>query len=161
MTYFLGGPVPPEYVAQVQAQQQQEHMAHQDQTVTIHRFLEELPPEQLVILMQMLQTVYDSPNAPAAAFYYIGLSTSIMRIKHSLCVCGVDHLKEMAEADEASVEERRIREQFEKYGVTLTGNGTEIKCNNCLMTYVSLADRMLRPPGVDGCGGCQQKGAWG
>lgn len=31
----------------------------------------------------------------------------------------------------------------------------------CGIIYQSLQDRMLKPPGVIGCSGCQQKGAWG
>lgn len=36
-----------------------------------------------------------------------------------------------------------------------------VKCTGCGSDYPNLADRMLRPPGVDGCGGCQQKAMWG
>ena len=35
------------------------------------------------------------------------------------------------------------------------------RCSNCGMGYVSLEDRMLRPPGIDGCGGCRLKSAHG
>jgi len=35
------------------------------------------------------------------------------------------------------------------------------KCLGCEMRYVSIADRMLRPPGIDGCNGCQLKSAHG
>ena len=34
-------------------------------------------------------------------------------------------------------------------------------CKGCGLRYISIEDRMLRPPGVEGCGGCQQKSAWG
>ncbi len=38
--------------------------------------------------------------------------------------------------------------------------GYVLKCK-CGMDYVSLADRMLRPKGIDGCGGCQIRSAHG
>ena len=34
-------------------------------------------------------------------------------------------------------------------------------CHNCGKGYVSLADRMVKPRGVEGCEGCQQKAKWG
>lgn len=34
-------------------------------------------------------------------------------------------------------------------------------CLNCGMQYPSIEDRMLKPPGVEGCSGCQQKAKWG
>lgn len=38
---------------------------------------------------------------------------------------------------------------------------TGLRCINCHQVYVSLEDRMLREPGMDGCGGCQTKSAHG
>jgi hypothetical protein len=34
-------------------------------------------------------------------------------------------------------------------------------CDNCGAQYVSPQDRALKPKGVNGCSGCQQKAAWG
>lgn len=34
-------------------------------------------------------------------------------------------------------------------------------CKGCGRRYVSIEDRMLREPGVKGCGGCQDKAKWG
>jgi hypothetical protein len=34
-------------------------------------------------------------------------------------------------------------------------------CKGCEMRYVSIADRMLRPPGIDGCSGCQLRSGHG
>lgn len=34
-------------------------------------------------------------------------------------------------------------------------------CLNCEARYISIADRMKRPPGPAGCSGCQQKAKWG
>lgn len=38
---------------------------------------------------------------------------------------------------------------------------TGLRCKTCHQMYSSLADRMIRPPGMDGCGGCQVKSAHG
>lgn len=35
------------------------------------------------------------------------------------------------------------------------------RCIDCHIGVASLADRMLRKPGIEGCSGCQQKSAWG
>lgn len=36
-----------------------------------------------------------------------------------------------------------------------------LRCVRCGKGYPSLEDRMLRKPDLDGCGGCQEKSAWG
>ena len=38
---------------------------------------------------------------------------------------------------------------------------THFQCMGCGVDYVSLEDRMLKPPGPAGCEGCQQKERWG
>jgi len=53
---------------------------------------------------------------------------------------------------EANVEKWGLVQDFEKGG---------FKCASCGMPYPSLEDRMLKPPGIDGCHGCQQKSATG
>lgn len=35
------------------------------------------------------------------------------------------------------------------------------QCNNCGKRYPSLQDRMMKPPGIEGCDGCIQKVKWG
>lgn len=37
----------------------------------------------------------------------------------------------------------------------------QYRCANCKEPVTSLEDRMLRPPGVEGCPTCQQKAKWG
>jgi len=38
---------------------------------------------------------------------------------------------------------------------------TGLRCKECNQMYPSVEDRMMRPPGVEGCGGCQIKSAHG
>lgn len=54
----------------------------------------------------------------------------------------------------------------EKYNVEPLGDPrdnavTKVKCKGCGIENPSLDDRMLRPPGIEGCTGCQQQSAWG
>lgn len=50
----------------------------------------------------------------------------------------------------------------EQYNVVAGGMGNgKVFCNGCGAEYVSLEDRMLRKPGVEGCGGCQHKEKFG
>ena len=51
--------------------------------------------------------------------------------------------------------EYRLREEM-----TATDGTRALSCV-CGMAYQSLQDRMLRPAGIEGCSGCQQKSAWG
>lgn len=37
----------------------------------------------------------------------------------------------------------------------------EVECRDCGWASVNLKDRMLRPPGIDGCPGCQDRSAHG
>lgn len=40
------------------------------------------------------------------------------------------------------------------------GNG-RVTCKGCGLEYIHLEDRVLKPPGIDGCHGCQEKSAHG
>jgi len=61
------------------------------------------------------------------------------------------------------------QEMMKKYSLDDLRTGTEEEpgpvigfvCTNCGSNYASIEDRMLRPPGPEGCGGCQQKAKWG
>jgi len=58
------------------------------------------------------------------------------------------------------------QKSMDEYGLDdLREEGTNVLlgfvCINCKRPYPSIEDRMLREPGVEGCGGCQQKAKWG
>jgi hypothetical protein len=57
----------------------------------------------------------------------------------------------------------RFNKLLDLYNLTLTGDDTGRTFYRCIcgVDYQSLPDRMLRPPGVEGCSGCQQRSAWG
>ncbi len=51
---------------------------------------------------------------------------------------------------------------MDNYGVQLIPQSfPKVACGRCGKEYVTLQDRILRKPGIDGCDGCQQKEAWG
>jgi len=55
---------------------------------------------------------------------------------------------------------------MDKWGVNYVGEDTtsvsnKVSCNNCGRVYESLADRMVKPPGIENCDGCVQKTKWG
>lgn len=53
---------------------------------------------------------------------------------------------------EANVTLYRLTQNFDRGGFNCTG---------CGMYYLSLEDRMLKPPGIEGCSGCQWKSGHG
>lgn len=60
--------------------------------------------------------------------------------------------------------ENNIRENATTWGVYFVDPANlqgQVKCGECDTTFISLEDRMLKPPGVKGCGTCQQKAKWG
>lgn len=51
--------------------------------------------------------------------------------------------------------------QMSDYNLEPHPDNEYFRCTNCLLQYISLEDRMLRPPGIEGCPGCLEKSAWG
>lgn len=71
-------------------------------------------------------------------------------------------LFEMASVSDSAVE--AIYANAEEYGVEVVNLGNPlgaVRCIGCGTENPSLEDRMLREPGVKGCGGCQEKAKWG
>lgn len=65
------------------------------------------------------------------------------------------------------MEEMALQYGIEDAWEQLAGDGKEIlkfvgwQCNNCGKIYSSLQDRMMKPPGIEGCDGCIHKVKWG
>lgn len=180
---------------------QRHAMISEDARTRTQHMVEELEPEQLAVMRNMMERCVQDTHYAA---YMEGIFSTLLRIKHGdRCQgCGGDHL-DHAEAlgiksdvvREPSADERmgtvptqkpqaaytqptfeetaeetldalegRIMEQLLEYNVqpvnpaNITG---AVVCNGCETVYVSLADRMLREPGVEGCGGCQNKAKFG
>lgn len=131
------------------------------------RFMEELPPTDLAILIEMLHVIIQSENGATIVGKMIGEAGAIMRLKHNdACMgCGQQHDVEMLK--EAAEEVAREREQqdpafqaaLEEYNMEIADG--KLRCKGCGIESVSLDDRMRRAPGSDGCHGCKNKAAWG
>lgn len=50
---------------------------------------------------------------------------------------------------------------LEEYNLNRQIGQRQVTCRGCGLLYISLEDRMLKPPGIDGCSGCQQRSAQG
>jgi hypothetical protein len=130
----------------------------------IFRFMEELTPGDLGTFIEILMSI---TNEGASALHtLIGSATTIQKLKHNRCACGEDHDGEVIAKETAKLEaEKKVDVEndepaMKEYGLERTPDGM-LRCKNCKMGYVSLDDRMLRRPGIDGCSGCQIKSAHG
>lgn len=136
-------------------------MHAQDSIHDLKQFLDSLSEVQLKSLSLMIDTILSSPQG---GYWINGMIDQILQIKFDGCICGEKHNPEdlLSEQNqtEAIVKEDDT-ENLKKYGLTYNPETTYYNCDNCGLQYVSLADRMLRPPGIDGCGGCQNKSAHG
>lgn len=144
------------------------HMVATARQAQFFRFMDELKPEDLATLIEMLYTVVLSNNGAVVAGKMIGEASAIMRIKHDDACggCGKRHDQEMLEqsAEELAREREQSDPAFQasliEYNLKVTDDGKLI-CAGCGMPYVSLDDRMQRAPGPEGCHGCKHKAAWG
>lgn len=123
--------------------------------------------------------------------HFDGIAVGTLTHKFNVCpTCAVDHDKEMfdnnGEQSEVSPDDKQMTLDealesnitstdeafillFKKFNVYPTaGNlskpfdkSTPVTCANCKQDYISLEDRMVRPPGHENCDGCIQKSKWG
>lgn len=57
---------------------------------------------------------------------------------------------------------KKVQDQMDEYRLDfIEFQWPKVLCKGCGMEYVSLEDRMLKAPGIEGCTGCSHKGAWG
>ena len=151
----------------------QHNMSREVAVHEIHSFLDSLKADQLESLDNMIHTI---SNSPETAAYFAGLVTMTLKLKHNICPCGSDQCPNSvlgstaprgSQPEEHKVDMTRGRfdELLSEYGLeeyeNSNGKVNGLYCKNCGMIYQSLEDRMLRPPGVKGCAGCQAKAKWG
>lgn len=76
---------------------------------------------------------------------------------------GVESTSETLPLNDENWDELANRYGIERVSTYADGevHPTGLRCKNCLQAYVSLTDRMLREPGMDGCSGCKIKSAQG
>lgn len=177
--WFPIGQPPPEVLAQMEAQKQHLHMHAQDNTHAIKQLLDDLSVDQL----RALDLLVANCGNPMGASYFRGRIEAVLEVKHDVCPCGESHNPD--DLLERKVEDHNLPEDpisgaaeraandmveaidydklMDEYNVTPVQDELEgrVYCKGCGQHYISLEDRMLRKPGIDGCSGCQQKSAWG
>lgn len=152
--FIFGQPDPEE-------QSRMESVLHEARS-RFQRLLLELNPEDLATLAEMLAFCQ---RQEGFLIYQIGAAQTILQVKHNRCAgCGLDHAQDVLANETAKLNAERDAENeqpsMKEYGLRRDNDGKLI-CTECGQGYVSLDDRMLRPPGARGCSGCQQKAKWG
>lgn len=153
------------------------HMA--DAKHRVRDFMMELSKEQYEVLSMIFNSIDDAADIA----FYRGQLLVIGEMKHDICSCKENHLEAHAECsvtpdsvfgeqeeqvDPEVIPDLHFAEDkndalMEEYNVVKAGDEvpTDFKCGGCGIAIVSLDDRMLRPPGVKGCEGCQHKAKFG
>lgn len=168
--------LPPEIRDQLQQQIEQRHMELESFRHDIQRLFEELNQDHLLTLRHLLNHISLSEKAIFPA-YLEGIAAATLKYRFNVCAsCGVNHeeelLKENAShpdvADDEPLptqlslwEDEQAALSMDKFNVEPIPDSDAVKCRNCGQVYVSLADRMVKPPGVENCPGCIHKAKWG
>jgi hypothetical protein len=161
------------------------HMHFQASVHEVKQLISDLSEEQLKTLNMI---VVNSSQSEWAAAVVVGRIEGELQHRFDVCPCGdkhdtddlLTHAPEPAKAEvkidpesEAAMEmmyrgadgfdlaSDEYLKSCETYGVRPINGGPKVECKSCGTVSVSLEDRMLRRPGVEGCSGCQQKSAWG
>lgn len=152
-------------------QQDMHQMSHQDWIHQVQEYLTKQDKDDLLVLRRIIVMCNGELSA-----HFAGLISAILLTKHDVCMCGQSHGTEqdiLAPSSEPVVRDpaqpdRSRQSLMDEYELVERGVPTfenpEAKilvCGNCGTQVASLEDRMLRPPGVKGCEGCQNKAKWG
>jgi hypothetical protein len=177
-------PVPPEIAAQIKEKEENERLHTQDNTHAVKQLLDDLDQDQL----RALDLIILHCGNAASVSYFRGRIEAINQFKFGACPCGQSHdpdeefsqppSPEQLTADHSAglpeqsavatamdggyeVHSEEWRAKCKEYGIALGLDADVLHCVGCGIRVASLADRMLRKPGTEGCTGCQQKSAWG
>jgi hypothetical protein len=152
----------------------------------LRRMLDEIPEEHLRTLIMVIDSITMSDKPERLGAYLVGRAASAMETRFKVCsACGSKH-DDASELDvPLPVKARRKSEASDwtpigsKNPIGLNESGTMLLyglddlrneetgelvgfiCTNCQQRYPTIQDRMLQPPGVEGCSGCQQKAKFG
>lgn len=160
-------------------------MHRQDNNHAIKDLIDSLNEEGL----RALDLVIVNSMHPHSAHLLRGRVEMALQMKFDVCPCGESHDPERELLDQAPLPSQKApimppspelveaippsdAELMIQYGIEIDPNygkpvpeGTVLpqlfRCINCGKGYPSLEDRMRRAPGIDGCGGCQHKSAFG
>lgn len=148
----------------------------------------ELAIPQLVTLKKLVHHMAGDETGQFTS-YVEGILAGLLTFKHEVCVsCGENHEQKMLadavkegevgpegmivepDLEEHMLKERNLDLKMKEYGLEWhkepedaegKSPGIILRCANCKTHYVSLDDRMVKQPGVEGCDGCIQKSKWG
>lgn len=173
---IFGVPIPSEIVSEMERHVDLHRMTAETMKHDVYNFIDNLPREDFAIFQLIIHTLADEEEDGSYAKFLSGYLLATRKARFGICPgCGQDHDKQVEEVlgnhDSTVPTEPYIlsEEDFadmEKYNLDdLRDEDTHdllgFICKNCGMRYVSIADRKLRPPGVDGCNGCQLRSAHG
>lgn len=169
----FGIPLPPEIVAQIQAQYDLDQMRGDAYRHEIHSILESMNEDQLRLFAHVLHNITSVDTAEEKtthSAWYEGIIAGVLMRRFNICpACGLDHDKaaaDMAEGESESSEEEKLTDAVdadldpEEYDLWFDPEQGWL-CKNCGKHYPSVTDRALRPKGVAGCPGCVHKAQWG
>lgn len=162
--------LPPGLLDMIRKQHDMHEMSHTDQSHQISALIDELNSEQLITLRMLLAI---TGGREGLSSYFQGMITQQLQSKFGLCLCGEKHdpsdllnEEQPAESTVPPTETNGMDDQEEyrlakmkEYNLEYSDNG--LQCAGCKVPVHSLEDRMLRPPGVKGCEGCQHQAKWG
>jgi hypothetical protein len=148
----------------------------------IKALFDSLDEDQSATLVNIFENLLGE-DAGRIAAHMAGRLSEIREKKFGICsACGVNHneeLKQMTDPSSefeptpaytpiGSAEPMQAWEQAEMDEYNLDDLRDEdtkrligFVCKGCGTQRTTIQDRKLKPPGVEGCGGCQQKAKWG
>lgn len=181
-------PIPEEMKEAIRSTMEHKNMSAEAFKHDIQRLLEEADRDHLLTMRHLFAILAADEDGRYAA-YLEGCAAATLSQKHGVCSsCGKNHDEEFLSAGQPAgdgvqpsmfeVEQQAISTYAEyselctKYRVinavppsdsdTFSDIvGQAVRCTNCGQQYVNLTDRMLKPPGVEGCEGCIHKEKWG
>lgn len=153
----------------IEHQQQEAKIKGRDMIHRVSDLIDSLNDEQLGTLEYLTMALC---NDPSYAGYVHGQVDTVRELKFGTCRCGTDHDEELAQEFSTPPENQPDIETthkdyldagaMKKYHIEFVPDDlndvypTKYRCANCFTPIVSIEDRMLRAPGIDGCSGCQQ-----
>lgn len=182
---MIFGDMPEDMKQVMEAQMERAEMAGTAFRHDIMRLIRSLPADDLMTFKSLMRHLQESTSS---AFYLEGVAATTLEMKYDVCGgCGKNHDKDLLGDDPAPRDPEGGTEQLElftmdgkvsrvdvplpapaerqsqmmaEYNLEETIDGI-ILCKGCGTASSSLEDRMLRPPGVRGCPGCQDKAKFG
>lgn len=155
MTMFIGDP------AAFAARQQNDILEHHAKRAELQRWMQEIPSDQLAILIQLLNDIYVAHSSEVAASYHLGQASAIMAVKHDRCICGTDHAQEMLDEEAAKLSSGNsipvqhqadpMQDTLDYWHMNRAGDREGFLCRHCAFHYESVGTRAKHGK-CEGCG---------